>query len=216
MFVEKRAQFQAEGEAVEGETRSYRFVVAQDNVTRIDFLLGWRETGDAAGISAPDVFTLSAKDGAGRDAGAPRQGDAGELHLAATGINPLPETQSVPAESLDAFLAEAAATEGKGEWRAWIKLDSTGNPRGTRVDNGNAFSLTVLITYYEAVPLRVVSLPSQAASAAVAPPSVPWALALGGLALLAGGLGVLLALDARRRKARALSTGRGNTTFSER
>lgn len=216
MFVEKRAQFAAEGQAAEGETRSYKFVVAQDNVTRIDFVLTWGETGDKAQISGADTFVLTAKDPAGRDVAAPQRGASGNLYLAAARVNPLPDTQTATSADLPRVLEQATATEGKGEWRAWVKLEDTGNPAGTRVDNGNDFSLAVFITYYEAVPMRVVSLPAGAASSAVAPPPAPYALALGGLALLACGLGVFLVLEARRRKARAISPGRDNTPSQER
>lgn len=203
LFVEKRAKFEGAGAAIEGETRSFRFLVAQDNVTRLDYVLEWSETRDRSGLSGPDAFTLSVKDPAGAAAGTPVRGSAGRLHFPVTPVNAMPEERSVPDGALDETLEASTGREGKGEWRAYVTLDDVGDPSGATVDEGNDFVLTVYITYYEAVPMRVVSLP--AASAAVAPPEARWAMALLGLAALAVTLGGVLTVRLLRRRGPGVS-----------
>lgn len=205
MFVEKRARFDADGFAAQGETRTFRFVVAQPNVTRVDFVLTWRETGDETRLSRMDVLSLEATDAEGRMVQAPVRGATGELRLTAARVNPLPEPRSVREPDLARALAEAEGTRGVGEWRATVRVEDVGDPQGASVDAGNDFSLAVHLTYYEGVPMRVVTLPGAAAASASPPPAWLGALALLGLASLA--LAALLARGELRRRRTRLSTG---------
>ena len=205
-FSEQSARFASEGFAAEGETRGFRFVVAQPNVTRVEFVLTWTETGDSTGLSAPDAFTLRAADPAGQEVGAPVRSATGEARLTAAELSRVPADGPVRAEDVAARMADATTHAGVGEWRAWVKLEDTGNPRGASFDSDNRFQLVAIIHHYEGVAMRVVSLdkPDGILAAAEDVPLV-WMVGMGGLVLAACGLGVGIVLQARRRRTVRLS-----------
>lgn len=214
-FSEQTARFASDGLAAEGETRGFRFVVAQPNVTRVEFVLTWTETGDSTGLSAPDAFTLRAADPSGRDVGAPVRSASGEARLVASGLGRVPEDASVRAEDVDARMAAATTQAGVGEWRAWVKLEDTGNPQGASFDNDNRFQLVAIIHHYEGVAMRVVSLekPAGAAGILAATEGVPlvWTLGISGLLVAACGLGVAIYFQSRRRVTVRVSPDGENT-----
>lgn len=197
-YSERASRFNAEGFAAEDETRGFRFTVAQENVTRVEFVLTWAESDDATGLSAPDVFSLTAQDPQGRPVDAPARSATGEARLESR-IRSVPRDGPVDADALDARLAETTDTRGMGEWRAWVKLEDAGNPSSTTFDKGNSFTLVAIIHHYEGVPMRVVAMGAPQGTMASDVP-LPWGLALGGLLPLAGGLAAAIWLQARRRK----------------
>ncbi len=145
-----------DGVLKEGETRTLDLYVAQPNVTSVDAILRWTETGDRLSVSRPDTFTLSASTPKG-DAfpGSPARSanglvllGVGDLATIPTG-GPTNDASSIPPPDLN----------GKGVYRVAITLANTGNPEGTRVDNENAYILSIIVHTYEASVVRVVSLP---------------------------------------------------------
>lgn len=206
-YSEKVARFVADGVAAEGETRGYKFVIAQQNVTRVEFELTWVETDDATGLSGDDVFALTAQDPAGRPLGAPARSATGAAALASLPVASVPRDGPVAADDLARTLDERTSTAGQGEWRAWVKLEDVGNPSGARFDEGNAFQLVAKVHYYDGTPMRVVSMerpPSSLVTAATDAP-VGWLAALGGLLALAVGLGVYAWRHPRRNAEVGLS-----------
>lgn len=216
-YNERASRFAAEGVAGVGETRGYRFVVAQQNVTRVEFVLTWTETGDRTGFSGPDTFVLTAEDPSGRALEGPSARSAsGVARLEARDVNPLPPDGPVAADEVDARLEATTGRRGQGEWRAWVRLEDAGNPQGAQVDTENAFQLVAIIHHYDGVAMRVVSLGKPAPGAAVgdvlddAP--LPWLVGLALLAVAACGLGVGLAAQAWRRRRRLSPDGNNATT----
>lgn len=198
LYTEQVAEFTGEGTLGEGDAKSFRFVVSQPNVTRVDFVLTWTETGDRVRVSGPDRFGLTVFPPG--DKMLPRESSAtGELRVREDRLNPVPEGGPASASEIEARMAAAEGHEGIGEWRAVVKLESVGNPDGASVDEGNDFTLTVRMTYYEGAAMRVVSL-SNPKAPLLDVEERSWGFALGGLSLVALGLGVTLLLQGRRRR----------------
>lgn len=214
-YQEVTTRFVAQGVAAEGETRGYRFVIDEANVTRVEFLLTWEETGDQTGLSGDDTFTLTGADPDGRPLGAPAAASGGEARLASRSVNAMPEDGPVAAGSMQEHVDATTSREGIGEWRAWVKLEDVGNPQGADVDTGNSFTLTAIVHHYEGTPMRVVSL-GPAARAAADDISAGWALALGGLLALACALGAGIWLQSRGRRRARLSPAGDKTAPSGR
>lgn len=214
LFTERTTEFHAEGSLAESETRGYRFVVAQPNVTRIDFLLAWDETGDSSGLSKPDTLSMQVHKPDGAAVGGLARSANGQLQVVAAGIAPLPADFEATDDDIPARLAAATTHEGEGEWRVSVRLEDTGNPQGARVDNTNAFELRVLIHFYEATPMRVVSLGKPVQAIGVSPQQ--WSVALGGLLVLASLLAAGIAWQGLRRRPKRISPPGDNTASSDR
>lgn len=198
LYSERTSEFTAEATLGEGESKTFRFVVSEPNVTRIDFLLRWQETGDAARISGPDRFALSVDRPDGTHLPTERAND-GDVHVVAAPINRMPSGESVRGDDMARILERNTGMEGMGEWRAIVRLEDVGNPEGARFDEGNDFSLTVVLTFYEGTPMRVVTL-SNPSGLVARGEERSWGLAAGGLAAVAVALGLVITLQARRRR----------------
>ncbi len=145
-----------DGVLKEGEARTLDLYVAQANVTRVEAVLRWTETGDNLGVSRPDTFSLTASNPTGHPFPAsPSHGANGLLVLTQGGITPVPDSGSLDTPAN----APPPDHRGEGVYRVTVKLVDTGNTDATRVDRDNAYVLSVLVYTYEASVVKVVSLP---------------------------------------------------------
>lgn len=199
--VERVAEFSGEGTLGEGDSKAFRFVVAQPNVTRVDFLLLWTETHDALKVSEPDRFSLAVTrpDGALVGGQAARSSE-GRILVSERQLNVVPADGPVRADELEAQMRRNTGEIGMGEWRALVRLEDVGNPDGARVDTGNDFELHVVLHYYESVPMSVVSLEQPGLISVSAARGDPWGLALLGLVPVTIALAAWLAVDSIRRR----------------
>lgn len=188
-FVEHESERRATGVLDEGETRAFSFAVDEPNLTRVDFLLTWTETGDPTGLTRLDALSLSVVGPDGRaDARGPLA--TGSAHVRVP-VSTLPETQTVPVRDAPARLADLVTHEGTGDWVARVRLADAGNPVGlAKLDTQNAFELLVVLTTYEAVPSLLV--PQVGTASAPLPASSLWGMATFGLALLVLAVTVVL------------------------
>lgn len=199
LYSERVAQFDGEGSLEEGASKSFKFLVSQPNVTRITFLLTWTETGDKVRFSGPDSFSLSVDAPKGSGFRVPTErSDSGKLLVRADDINKLPEGGPVAEDQVADMMSRNEGLAGLGEWRATVKLHDVANPEGAKVDEGNDFTLQVYLHYYEAFPMRVVTLTTPSHLAAF-DESDAWGMATAALAVAVLGLGVVLMLQQRRR-----------------
>lgn len=201
VWEELRSDRSWDGTLSEGDARTMRLNVSQDNLTGVEFLLTWVETGDDFHVSSDDTFRLAvdAPDGSPLGGG-PVEGSQGLLALEASGLNALPPALHVTAEDLRAAEAQTSGyrgLEGMGTWTVNIRLLSAGNPSGASMDKGNAYVLTVVLHYYEASVYRVVTLAKPDASLlhSVSDDDKPWLWATFGLTGAAALLGGLIAAD---------------------
>ncbi len=215
LYSERVSEFVGQGTLAEDEARAFRFVVSQPNVTSIDFVLTWTETGDRVRLSKPDIFSLGVEPPAGfSEVYQTQRSNDGELHLRADRINELPEGGPLSAGELEATLHENEGYNGLGDWVARVHLESVGNPDGAKVDEGNDFTLTVYLHHYEGVPMRVVTLSKPVGLSSTTDLDL-WIWGLGTLTLLAALLGVVLVRQEwRARKLRRAEVSRQPVTES--
>lgn len=200
LYSERTATFDSDGTLAEGGAKAFKFVVSQPNVTRIDFVLTWRETGDTMRVSAPDRFALEVVAPSGATTPPSERSDDGELRVRADGLNRMPSGGPASAAEVDERLAEGTGTNGMGEWRATVRLEDVGNPEGASVDDGNDYHLEVVLRFYEGVPMRVVTLSKPTAAANLSASEQTWGWAAAALCLLALALGATLVAQQRRRR----------------
>lgn len=217
LFSERVSRFSGSGDMAEGETRGFRFVVAEPNLTRIEFVLTWREEGDRTGFSKPDKFTLAVTS-PDRLRLTPATSATGEARVVAPELNEMPADEHVAEEDVATRLADLTSYRGTGEWQVQVRLEDVGNPQGAQVDTGNSFELMVLVHHYEGVAMRVVSLAPSTGFAAdlSSSPDFGWALAAGGLGVAATILGVVLGVRTWRARAERVSPGGGNMSSPKR
>lgn len=195
-WTERRAEKQYDGELAEGAEKGYALDLAQDNLTRVDLVLSWVETGDSLGATAEDTFRLTAVDADGAPVGSsPARGSGNVLVLRSGSINAMPEPLSLEAGDLGS-LDGLATSEGRGVWRVAVTLENAGNPAGQKVDKGNTYVLTLVLRWYEASWLKSVSLQPPQKLAGVSDST--WEYATWGLGAASMLLGGLLVLDRKR------------------
>ena len=177
-FVETRAAYDLEGTLAEGASQAFRFPLRDANATRVSFELTW---------DAPAALSLAVLDPRGRPAAPPQEAPAPRLVVETAPLAPVPPLRETTEEELRRVLAEAASAAGQGEWRLVVRHESGEGPV--------AFTLSVVVSRYEALVLRVVTLE------AAPRPERAWQGALVALSAAALALGAALA---RRKPPRSV------------
>jgi hypothetical protein len=173
------------------------------NVTHVTFNVQW-DADRRAFTNGDRAFRLAVDDPAG-DAlpESPARSGSGRVNLATGVLAPIPDPVTVNADSRgDAARAVSglASEAGTGVWRVHVSVPESGSMRPANLDEGTAYTVTVILHHYEAAIMRVVDLepPGGLTRVASAAAHDKWVWSAGGLAVAAAGLTVALAVTRKR------------------
>ena len=131
----------------EGESKEYPVSVEQENLISIEFILTWSDDNPGLLDGSNDEFSLDVKSDWGNDS----TSSTSESITIKFELNKVPETGDYKGQSEDDVKESLSTTNGTGLYSVTVTCENAGDrdPTPLGQDNGNNFTLKVIITYYQ-------------------------------------------------------------------